>query len=282
MKLLSDSHTDFLTAIPSPLEREKYISSIAKCTNTISCAVFTSEYAFSVQSIHVFADEIINLSKKYNINLIFSIEDLGFIKNQNDLLKLIKLKPFSTTLTWNYANQYAGGTNSNDNLTPLGISTIDLLEQNNILIDTAHLNKQSFNEFIKISKFPIYNSHCNIEDIYSHPRNLDYNQIKKIVDSNGYLGLTIYNKFISNTKISTLDISYQFDYLIKNFGANNFGFGTDLYGFDKAYLPKDIKHFKDLAKISSHLLDMGHKLSNIDKIMHINFANFVKNIEQQT
>ncbi len=274
--LLSDSHTDFLTSISDCADREKYIASIANCSNTISCAVFTSEHHPSLKDLQFYVNEIAYLSKKYNINLIFSIEDLGFIKNNKDLINLIKLKPFSTTLTWNYKNQYAGGTNSNSGLTPLGIKTVNLLESNSILIDTAHLSKQSFDEFVEITKFPIFNSHSNIENLYHHERNLDYNRIKKIVNSNGYLGLTIYNKFISNSEIDCYNIAYQFDYLITNFGANNFGFGTDLYGFDNNHLPTDIKNFNDLIKISSRLLEMGHCLHDVEKIMHRNFSDFVK------
>lgn len=276
--LLSDSHTDFLTSIPNSADREKYIASIANCSSTICCAVFTTEHHFSLQELREYIDEITYLSKKYNISLIFSVEDLGFVKNKTDLINLVKLKPFSATLTWNYENQYAGGSNSHSGLTKLGIETINFLEDNNILVDTAHLSKQSFDEFVKISRLPLFNSHSNIENLYHHKRNLDYDQIKKIVDSNGYLGLTIYNKFISDSTINYWDVAYQFDWLIKNFGANNFGFGTDLYGFDNSYLPTNVKNFNDLIKVSSALLKMGHCLKNVEKIMYDNFSNFVKNV----
>jgi len=275
--LLSDSHTDFLTIL-NKRESKKYISIISNITNTISCAIFTTEYSFKINDIVLYNKLLKQLSKEYNINLLLSIEDLGFIKDSNELVKLLELKPFSISLTWNNPNQYAGGANSNIGLTPLGIKTINLIESKNVLIDTAHLSKQSFNDFVKITKFPIYNSHSNIYDLFNHQRNLDYKQIKKIVETNGYLGITIYNKFISNSKISSWDIAYQFDYLIKNFGYNNFGFGTDLYGFNNSYLPTDIKQFQDLLIIKNKLLTMGHKLKNIEKIMHLNFQNFVKNI----
>ena len=272
---LSDSHTDFMTAIKTKHEREKYISKCAQHNvRLISSAIFTTESKFNVDDIKNFNDEIIDLSKKYNINLLLSIEDLGFIQNCQDLNKLIKIKPFSSTLTWNEENQYGGGAHTRLGLTNYGKEVISLFEENNILIDTAHMSRQTFNDFIKVTKFPIFNSHSNIDALFSHQRNLTDEQIQKIVDSNGYLGLTMYEKFVSNSKITSYDIAKQFDYLITRFGSDNFGIGSDLYGISLEYLPTDIKKYGDLIKISDYLTLMGHNKETIEKIMYKNFLNF--------
>ena len=74
-KLLSDSHTDFLTIL-NKRESKKYISIISNITNTISCAIFTTEYSFKINDIVLYNKLLKQLSKEYNINLLLSIEDL--------------------------------------------------------------------------------------------------------------------------------------------------------------------------------------------------------------
>ncbi|MBR2969759.1 MAG: membrane dipeptidase, partial [Clostridia bacterium] len=191
-----------------------------------------------------------------------------------DLDELINLLPFSTTLTWNDANKFAVGANTDLGLTDFGRHTICRLEENNILVDTAHMSRKSFYEFSKISILPIYNSHSNIDTLHSHNRNLTDDQIYTIVNSNGYMGLTIYEKFISNDKINSLDIAHQFDYLIRTFSSYHFGFGTDFYGIDTEYLPTDISSYEDLNTVANTLLDLHHSHDVVERIMYKNFLDF--------
>jgi len=273
---LCDAHTDFLTEIKNKNERENYIKNICKKIKIISCAVFTTNSTLGVQDVENFKKELNYYNRKYKIKLLLSIEDLGFIKTENDLNKLIKLKPISVTLTWNEENQFAGGADSKKGLTKLGIKTIKLLENNNILIDTAHLSRKAFNQFCKITKKPIYNSHSNINVLNKHNRNLNNNQIKKIVNSGGFLGLTFYEKFISNKKIDCFDIALQFDYLIKKFGYKNFGLGTDLYGIKNENLPKDFKSYNDIKNLINELKKLHYSNKIINAIIYKNYTKFTK------
>lgn len=273
---ICDSHTDFLTEIENQEGREKYVKEIRKNIKTISCAVFTTNSTISVQDVENFKLELEKYNKKFHTKLLLSIEDLGFIKTEKDLQKLIELKPFSVTLTWNKVNQFAGGTHTNKGLTKLGIKTIKILEENNILIDTAHLSRKSFNQFCKITNKPIYNSHSNIFALHKHKRNLTDKQIKKIVSNDGFLGLTIYEKFISNEKITLRDIAIQFDYLIKKFGYKNFGLGTDLYGIENKHLPKDFKSYFDAKNLAEELKKLNYSSKIIHAILYKNFGKFIK------
>jgi membrane dipeptidase len=273
---ISDSHNDFLTSIKNKEDREKYISECRDMgLKLLSCAVFTTEQNLSINDIKNFDAEIKSLSSKHNIKLLLSIEDLGVIKNKNELLELIELKPFSITLTWNYANQFAGGSETNLGLTTLGKYVIKLLEENNILIDTAHLSKKAFWEFAKVTTKPIFNSHSNIYSLFNHHRNLTDDQIQTIVDTNGYMGLTIYEKFISSSSINSEDIAKQFEYLINKFGYNNFGLGTDFYGTPMKYTPEDIKSYSNFINLYKHLKQSGVNKRAPHKLLLNNFLNFL-------
>ena len=280
MTNFSDSHTDIMTAIKKKSQRETVVKRIKENGGDfVSLAIFTTEKKQKLREIERLNYEIKFYKEKYDLSLFMSIEDLGFIESKKDFVKLISLKPFSATLTWNFSNQFAGGSQANDGLTGEGRRVIDVLEANDIIIDSAHLSRKSFSELCRISSKPIYNSHSNINSIFSHKRNLTDKQIEKIVLSDGFVGITFYQKFISNEKITSFDIAKQFDYLIKHFGSDNFGIGSDLYGFDKKFLPID---FGDdfFEKLKNEMKNLGYNQNIIDKIMWKNYENFSKKMKK--
>lgn len=107
MDKICDCHTDFLTEMKDKKKRVIYAKKIAK--NTISCAVFTTEKRYTIKEIEVFNEEIEFYNKNYNANFLLSIEDMGTITARDDIKKMMRIKPFCATLTWNNENDYGGG-----------------------------------------------------------------------------------------------------------------------------------------------------------------------------
>lgn len=274
---ICDSHTDFLTEIKDEKDREKYVKLIRKIAGIISCAVFTTNSTICLKDVENFKRELDYYNKKYHTQFLLSIEDLGLVKSIEELYELIKLKPISVTLTWNGENQFAGGAHTNKGLSKLGKSVVKILEENNILIDTAHLSRKAFKDFSKITTKPIYNSHSNIFTLFKHKRNLKDGQIKKIVKSGGFLGLSFYQNFISNEKITMRDVALQFDYLIKKFGYKNFGIGTDLFGIGNEFLPTDFKSYFDIKILIEELKKLNYSKKIINAIIFKNYKKFLKN-----
>ena len=252
---ISDCHNDFLTSILNRREKIEYIKNL-KNVKVLCCAVYTTEKNLNIKDINRYKDELYILQTYTKTKLLFTIEDIGFIKSKEDLKSIIKLRPFSVTLCWNYKNNLCSGALDEGGITPFGEYVVKELEQNNIIIDTAHMNKESFYDFLKITSRPIFNSHTNIFSLHKHKRNLNNHQIQQIINSNGFMGLSIYQYFISNKEISSIDIANQINYLIINFGYKNIGFGTDFYGIN--ILPKDINNYYDFKKIKKYLLNYGY------------------------
>ncbi|MBO5394653.1 MAG: membrane dipeptidase [Clostridia bacterium] len=274
-----DSHTDFLTKIESQEERERYIRQMNVLGGEeISCAVFTTTKGLGMQEVEAFAREVQHYNKKYGLKLMLSIEDLGFAKDLQMVERLCRLKPFSTTLTWNKQNQFCGGAHSMSGLTPLGMEAISVLENNGVLVDTAHLSRKGFYEVAKITKCPLYNSHSNIFSLKKHCRNLKDDQIEKIVKREGFLGLTFYDKFISDKKLSCEVLARQFDYVVKKFGCDHFGIGSDLYGIAPQHLPVDLKGYWQLDNLAAALRKLGYSEGTIEKLFYKNFQDFLKRV----
>lgn len=276
---ICDAHNDFLTEIKTDKEKEDYIKFLKnnKSIRNVACVIWTSELITPLQTISEIKN---NYLSKQNKKLILCIEDLGFINKNNFsfvINKLIEIKPFACGLVWNNDNNLGGGALGNSGLTSLGIKVIKELEKNNIIIDTAHMNEKTFWEFCQITTKPIYNSHCNLSYFKNHKRNINNEQIKKIVLSKGFIGLSFVQTFISNNLIDSNIIAKQLAYFVRNYGDEYIGIGSDFYGTKN--LPIDLKTYSQFNNLKSALKKAGLQNKSINKILYKNFNKFMKSIK---
>lgn len=270
---IADSHNDFLTHFEGIDEIDRYIQNLrGEPIHLLSCAVWTTEFENPIERIKILSDCLKN--RNGGINLLLSIEDL-FFADMTNINEIIKLKPISCSLTWNFDNNLAGGNCGQKGLTELGRNIVSELEKNNILIDTAHLNRKSFYDLSEITTKPLYNSHCCIDAVCHHKRNLTDKQIEKTIASGGYIGLCFVGKFLSKNKtVTAKDVALHFDYVIKNFSFQNIGFGTDFYGTSD--LPLDVANYSQIENVLNQLRAMGHSEEIIQHIAYKNFENFLR------
>ena len=266
-----DLHNDYYFKILSTEKKNNYVLKKSEKAENIVSAIWTSELSndesmFEIEQ----ARNFVNKHKK----LFLSVEDLHFLSKKN-LERFISFRPIYAGLTWNTSNCLAGGAHESGKLTSFGKQSIKLLEQNNIKIDTAHLNEDSFMDFAKITKHPLFCSHTAFYGMQPNARNLKDYQLKMIVDSGGLVGLCLVSDFLSGSKkCGVLDVVSQIDYFACKFGINNLAIGTDFYGTE--HLPKSIKTYSDLtSKLSNALLKLGYTEKSINKIFFENASNFI-------
>ena len=270
--LISDTHNDFLTK----LNKTECLSYLKSCENqnvkNLLASVFTSEMKQynTIQNIEKCNQALLEYgNKSYKIH----VEDLGFVKTIKALGKLIELKPFSCSLTWNNDNRFAGGNFGIKGISKEGKKLISLLDEAEIIIDVAHLNKKSFRNFQALNTRPIFCSHTGLEIIKKSPRNLANSQVRAIIDSNGYFGLFLSSTFM--TKSNVLDSESFARAIYKTmckFGDKNFGLGSDFYGIGQN--PRDINSYLDLLKVKNTLIKMGIGQDSIDRFFFQNFEDF--------
>ena len=206
-------------------------------------------------------------------NLLLAVEDLHFITKDN-LEDFLLCKPVYAGLTWNTCNAIAGGSHEVGNLTKFGKMVVNRLENNKIQVDTAHLNEDSFMDFSKITKRPMFCSHTAFYGVNQNLRNLKDYQLKMIVDSGGLVGLCLVSDFINGNKKCKLDeVALHIDYFACKFGINNLAIGTDFYG--TKHLPKYANSYDTLLNnLSSILVKMGYTERSLNKIFYENAQNF--------
>jgi len=210
----TDLHNDFLLHLPS----------------TVIASVWTTELQ----------DPMAEIRRYRSLwNGMLHIEDGWFITPEN-IDEIIAFRPYSVGLTWNTDNALAGGAHGNGDLTPWGRKVIEKLVKAGIIIDLAHLNRQSFWSVVELLKErgqKLFCSHCCFDEIHPHPRNLDREQLRAIVESDGIVGLTPVEKFLGDGGFHA-----HLDYFIENFGSDNIGIGTD-YPYGEKILWRNFERF---------------------------------------
>lgn len=275
-----DLHNDFLVEIKSDKLKNKYLESGKVLpAKVINGAVWTSKMdsvmAFNMIEKSYDFIESHNKSEKAKSWLNLTIEDLHFLSKIN-IDRLINAHPLCATLTWNNNNNLAGGALEGGDLTLFGLETIGILEQNHILIDTAHLSEKSFMNFAKITQKPILCSHSAVYNLTEHQRNLKDYQLNIIKESGGLLGICLVGNFLTKNKRAEInDVARHIDYVVSRFGKEYCAIGTDFYGTKN--LPRSVSTYQGLSHISDRLKFMGYDQETIDDIFFNNANNFFKN-----
>ena len=148
MYKIFDLHNDYFLKIKKDKNKQKYLSSNANLAENIISAIWTSELSCdeSLREIER-ARDFVNSQK----NIFLAVEDLHFL-SEKTLKNFVSMRPIYAGLTWNTANCLAGGAHESGKITNFGKKVIKELEENDIKIDTAHLNEDSFMGVSKLTK----------------------------------------------------------------------------------------------------------------------------------
>jgi len=134
---------------------------------------------------------------------------------------------------WNVDNQLGGGTLTvTDGLTDLGLEVITCIEKSNLLLDLAHMGRQSFIDAAEIVTKPLYISHGNADALCSNVRNYTDAQLKQIGASGGVIGVFFANKFVvgDNKKGTVADVVNHITYIKDLIGIDHVALGSDFGG----------------------------------------------------
>lgn len=138
----------------------------------------------------------------------------------------------SVGIVWNLTNSLGGGTkDATAQLTPLGKSVLQYLEQKHMIIDFAHMNEPTFWDAADITQGPIYVSHANARALCDSPRNLNDKQLRAIAKRNGSVGVMFASRFINaNRKATIADVANHIEHMLNIMGPRHVHLGTDLGG----------------------------------------------------
>lgn len=310
-----DCHYDLLTYIymnkNNLKEVKKHFKKIFKDNITggifnlfyMSYAEMEEELGVKKEEIDIIENlkEVNNLISNYDlvpkdIKYIYGIEGLDYLEKIEDVDKIYDLGVRSVNIVWNNDNKFGGGAKGDETrgLTDLGVELVKRLVNKKIAIDLSHTNEKTFYDIIDLcnelrneEKYPIvFVSHSNVKEICNHGRNLSDDQIIKIKELNGIVGVVGVKPFcIQEEKFDKGNKKYQDAYIehIKCImdllgGVDNIAVSTDdmtYYKINKRYY----KHFNVFKQermkkeLENLLLSNGFSSKDTENILYKNFNN---------
>lgn len=232
-------------------------------------------------------EDVIPKDKKF----IFSIEGCDFIKDPNELFHLYNMGLRSILPVWNNSNKYGSGNKSEAGLSYMGKELIELAIKLGIAIDVSHANYRTFSDIMDIVEKHLKNgeepiilaSHSNARSMCDRKRNLTDEQIIRLKNAGGYLGLFSNGNFVSMNNESLAkeercenylnmilyvlnDLKYPKDKILLSTDDMNFNPDTSYHGLETF----DLFNIKEeLLKALSTRFDKETK----DMLMTLNFEN---------
>ncbi|MFD2116754.1 dipeptidase [Paenibacillus yanchengensis] len=174
------------------------------------------------------------------IGAMLSLEGCDGLDGNPALLRLLhRLGLRALSLTWNNANWAADGVleQRNAGLSSAGAAFVKQCEELGIILDISHLGETSFWDLAAITTRPIIASHSNAFELCPHPRNLNNNQLKYIIENNGLIGITYVPYFLTTNEQATIDdVIRHIEYICELGGQNSIMLGSDFDGIDQHVL----------------------------------------------
>ncbi|MAP03917.1 MAG: hypothetical protein CME48_02905 [Halieaceae bacterium] len=134
-------------------------------------------------------------------------------------------------LTYNEDNQLGGGcTGDNVGLTQLGRESIEAMNDQGIVVDTAHAGEKTTIEACNASKKPVISSHNVAAGVFDHYRNKSDDAMKALADTGGLCGVVTVPAFLADQTTGTVDMNHvldHLDYMVDLIGIDHVGVGTD-------------------------------------------------------
>lgn len=181
-------------------------------------------------------------------NILLSVEGGGAI--EGDISKLYALYEHGVramTLAWNGDNAICGGIeNNNKGLTDFGREVVREMNALGMIVDVSHLSEQGFYDVEKMCDCFIA-SHSNCRSLCGHARNLTDDQIKCLIEHNGFIGINFYSDFLSDNNAEVSDIIRHAEHIMELGGEHVVGFGSDFDGME--HMPSGINGVENMADI---------------------------------
>jgi len=252
--------------------------------------------------------DILYAKKNNKIAIIFGFQNSAPIANDIFLVEsFFKRGLRFMQLTYNNQTALGGGCfEQNDSgVSRFGYAVIEEMNRLGLVVDLSHAGEKTCLDAIKFSKKPVAISHANPNFFHNSIRNINNVVLKNLVSKDGFIGLSLYPLHLKNHGSCKIeDFCQMILDLTKIIGLNHIGIGSDLcknwnddvvmwmrngkwtkkidYGESKnndSAWPKQPTWFEkgsDIVNIFYGLQKIGMKEKDIDKILGLNWLNFMK------
>lgn len=181
-------------------------------------------------------------------------------------------------ITWNNENGLCqpAAVGATEGLTPLGREMVARMRACHIAVDVSHLNERGFYELLD-GTVPPMASHSCARRLCDHFRNLTDDQLKKLFEAGGFVGVNFYNAFLSDDHRADIDrVIDHMAHMCDLGGENHVGLGSDFDGITE--WPDGLRNAGDVPKLIDRLLKRGFGQKLTEKIAGLNFQSYMERL----
>lgn len=169
-------------------------------------------------------------------------------------------------LAWARGSRFSGGNAAPGPITPRGLELLEEMESCGAILDCSHLSDDSFDQALDRFGGSIIASHSNCRALLeSTQRHLRDDQIERIAERAGVIGLNLYGKFLASGRAATMDDAVAHCLRLRELaGADRIGLGSDLDGgFAPTECPEGLRRPEDLHGLLAALGIAGFEQSEV-------------------
>ncbi|MDR6224265.1 dipeptidase [Desmospora profundinema] len=203
-------------------------------------------------------NDVEQLGMDGRLGAFLSLEGADAIQGELLHLRLLhRLGVRMVGLTWNHANEVADGIEEErgGGLTRFGRLFVREMGRFGQFLDVSHLSVRGFWEVMDQTDVPVLASHSNCRTLCPHPRNLDDDQIRALIERDGLIGLTFVPKFLHSDpdQVRLNDLFRHLDHLLDLGASRQIVFGSDFDGIDQKV--PGLANTKDLSYLEERLAE---------------------------
>lgn len=221
------------------------------------------------------------------LGFIISMEGADPILTPDDLEQWWNLGLRILSLSHYGNSRYSHGTGSPGPLNAPGPAMLARMEACGMILDVTHLADEAMDQVFDLFGGTVLASHHNCRALVNRQRQLRDQDIDRIIQRNGVIGLAFDNWMLDEAcgqgpgkvrRVASLnDVVNQIDYVCQRAGSSKHAaIGTDLDGgFGTEQSPVELDTIADLQKLPELLGRRGYSSHDIEGIMHRNWFNLM-------
>lgn len=201
----------------------------------------------------------------------------------------------SLCLCWFKANPSADGCGElrNGGLSNFGRELVTEMNQLGMLIDISQCSHQTVSDVLDVSKRPVMASHSNAGGQYPHRRNLTNEELRRLADGGGIIGLTSFPAHIADGEPTFDQFLSHFDYAVNLVGMDHVGVGLNIIPhavevaeafFDRSHIEystmwlPELEDIDRLPALTGALLARGYTPTQVEKLMGGNLLRVLRTV----
>jgi membrane dipeptidase len=166
------------------------------------------------------------------------------------------------------------GSDPDQGLTGFGRDAVRECERTGVIVDLAHINRKGFMEVLDLATLPVMVSHTGVIGVHEHWRNIDDEQLKRVADNGGCVGVIFARKYLGSASIEA--VVDHLLHILNIAGEDLPALGSDFDGF--VVPPEGLEDISTLPNLTVALSRRGVKAPVLEKILGANVLRVLDSV----